>query len=306
MYSPTILVPLDGSRFGEWALSPALGLARSLGGQVQLVSVYDDKPVVAGWPLDTSEVKAWFDQYLAGLTGRLARVSEVPVSAVVLAGSTGDRLEEQVAVVQPAFVVMCTHGRGAFSRFWLGSTADRMVRHLHVPVLLVRPGEADEIELTDAHRFERILVPLDGSARAEESLEAAAPIGKAAGGTCILVRVVPPPFPSTPYLPHAVAETERVVERGRLEAEQYLRDMASRLRDEGLRVETVIVTGVHPATGIVRAAESTAADLIAIATHGRGGLPRLLLGSVADKVVRAAVVPVLVTRPGKDRAPLRH
>lgn len=303
MNAPTLLVPLDGSRFGEWALAPALGLARALKGTIQLVSVYEDKPLVAGWPLDAGEVEAWFEQYLADVTRRLADVSDVPVSEVLLAGRVGDRLEEHVGQTQPSLVVMCTHGRGAFSRFWLGSVADRMVRHLTVPVLLVRPRDDEEIQLTDTLTFERVLVPLDGSARAEGSLEVASQITRAAQGTCILLRVVPPPLPTTPYLPHAIAETDRAAESGRRESQQYLRDMEARLERDGLRVETEVVTGVHAAPGIVRACESTGADLIVIATHGRGGLPRLLLGSVADKVVRAAPVPVLVTRPRAERPP---
>jgi len=73
--------------------------------------------------------------------------------------------------------------------------------------------------------------------------------------------------------------------------------MKARLEEQGLQVETETLLGAHPAPGILRYAEEHPVDLIAVATHGRGGLPRLFLGSVADKVLRAATVPILVVRP---------
>ena len=69
------------------------------------------------------------------------------------------------------------------------------------------------------------------------------------------------------------------------------------LERQGIDVETKTLLGVHPAPAILRYAEGHGVNLIAVATHGRGGLPRLVLGSVADKVLRAATVPVLVVRP---------
>jgi nucleotide-binding universal stress UspA family protein len=98
-------------------------------------------------------------------------------------------------------------------------------------------------------------------------------------------------------MPHVIAETQETLESGRREALEYLAGVAACLEQKGLpRPEAAIEVGVSPALGILRQAERAAADLIVITTHARSGLPRLVLGSVADKLVRAAEVPVLVTR----------
>ncbi len=104
------------------------------------------------------------------------------------------------------------------------------------------------------------------------------------------------PF-SSPYLPHAVAETQETLARGRDEAERYLGEVASNLRSDGLDVTTEVLVGVPAGAGITRFAERGGFDLVAVATHGRGGIPRIVLGSVADKVVRGGHAPVLVVRP---------
>jgi nucleotide-binding universal stress UspA family protein len=92
-------------------------------------------------------------------------------------------------------------------------------------------------------------------------------------------------------------DTQTALEEGRNASVEYLDEVKDSLEQQGMSVETKTLFGVHPAPAILLYAEEHAVDLIAVATHGRGGLPRLVLGSVADKVLRAATVPVLVVRP---------
>lgn len=293
-----ILVPLDGSKFAEAAIPVALGLAKSLDGQIELISVFEDEPVVATWQLSTVEMRSLLIEYLGAISQRIAEVSDVAISSSVVSGPVARSLEEYAARHAPHVIVMSTHGRGPVSRAWLGSIADHVARHVPMPVMLVRPEDEAEVEIADTHRFSNLLVPLDGSDRAEASLEWAARVARACNACLTLIRVVPPPLPlSSPYLPHAIANTREALESGQQEAAEYLRGVARRLEKEGMRVLAEVVTvGVSPASGITRHAEEHAIDLVVITTHGRSGLPRLVLGSVADKVVRAAHTPVLVTR----------
>lgn len=298
MSDMNILVPLDGSTFGEAALPVALGLAKNLDGQIELLSVFEDEPVVATWQLSAVEMRSYLIDYLKAIDKRISEVSSVVTSSTVLSGPVAKSLEEHATRKRPHVIVMSTHGRGPLSRAWLGSVADHVTRHVPTPVLLVRPEDEAQVEIDDSHRFENILVPLDGSPRAESSLEWATRIAKGSGASLALMRVVPPPFPlSSPYLPHAIADSREALESGQNEAKEYLREIATRLEKEGFTIPgEVVVVGVSPASGILRCAKERRVDLIVITTHGRGGLPRLVLGSVADKIVRAAHVPVLVSR----------
>jgi nucleotide-binding universal stress UspA family protein len=199
-------------------------------------------------------------------------------------------------------VVLTTHGRGPLGRFWLGSVADALVRRLPVPALLVRPQEGAPA----AEAVRHILVPLDGSPLAEQILEPAAALAELTGAAVTLLRVVGPVPPPGAEVPDGLIEeavqqllekTAELQERVNAGASQGLETAAARLRERGLVVQTRVAVADAPAPAILDAAREVGADLIALATHGRRGLKRLLLGSVADKVVRGGTLPVLLLRP---------
>jgi nucleotide-binding universal stress UspA family protein len=203
---------------------------------------------------------------------------------------------------------LSTHGRGALGRFWLGSVADELVRRLSMPVLLVRPGEG-QADLGNTPTFRRILLPLDGTPLAEKMIEPAVALGEMMDASFTLVRVIAP-YTHLAYV-HENMRLEKVSEsilrevravESRLwsDARTYLDGVAAGLRSRGLRVETHVMADDQPAVGILREAENFGADLIALETHGRRGLSRVLMGSVADKVIRGGGVPVLLHRPTEE------
>jgi nucleotide-binding universal stress UspA family protein len=298
MSTTTILLPLDGSRFGELAAPAAMSLAQRLEAQIELVSVFEDVSVLAGSEETADKFKEWLQEYLEELGTRITKLSGVPTTRTIIDGSPADRLTEYAQRTQVEMIVMSTHGRGPVSRAWMGSVADRVVRHVDVPVILIRAEKDVAVDLKREYAFEQILVALDGSARAEKSLELTTRIARVTKATVTLLQAVEPPVPfSSPYLPHAVEDTQAALEDGREASLTYLDEVKARLEGQGVRVETETLLGAHPAPGILRYAEEHPVDLIAVATHGRGGLPRLVLGSVADKVLRAATIPILVVRP---------
>jgi nucleotide-binding universal stress UspA family protein len=176
-----------------------------------------------------------------------------------------------------------------------------MVRRATTPILLVRPHEK-VLDLASEAVLRHILVPLDGSVLAEQVLESAVALGKLMQADYTLVRIYGPLVDTslTPLGYAMVGGSEPAIEQLRAEANDYLNRVAERLQQQGHTVKTHVVLGQHPASALLDAAQSLAADLIALETHGRRGLTRLLLGSVADKVIRSASTPVLVHRsPGK-------
>jgi nucleotide-binding universal stress UspA family protein len=146
--------------------------------------------------------------------------------------------------------------------------------------------------------FRHILIPLDGSGLAEQILEPALALGDLTQTAYTLLGVVEPlVVPGYAPLAQAAPLDVQVTQMVQAEAQRYLDDLAQRLRAGGRQVHTRTLFAGQPAVAILDAARANGADLIALATHGRSGLARLLIGSVADKVRRGADMPVLLYRP---------
>jgi nucleotide-binding universal stress UspA family protein len=292
----SILVPLDGSLPSEQSLPYAAALARRSGAALQLAYVHT--PLIVGegvMYLGTPDVQLWDEEkkYLLSVVERLKKSGLDKVSACVLEGSVAETLQERALGEDCDLMVMTTHGRGPVSRFWLGSVADQIVHRLTIPLLLIRTGE-NAPPPTDEPEVRNMLVALDGAPTSEQILEPAGAMAKLLGASCTLLRVVPSVVPHVVYTEAAVSAA--LADKLRAEAHVYLQRLATSLRDRGIAAQTRILAHAHPATAILNEAASGGYDLLALETHGRRGLPRLFLGSVADKVVRGASIPVLVHR----------
>lgn len=297
----SIMVPLDGSPFGEHALPIAISIARRTGAAIQLVHVrVPPEPVyyIDGEPIYDAPDVANQERdrtYLEGLAQRLTDAWHLTITATLLEGVAAEALSNHATLTSIDLIVMTTHGRGPLSRFWLGSVADSLVRQVPVPVLLVRPQEHAP-DLTREQVFKHVLIPLDGSALAEDVLERAVAFGKPMQTEYTLLQAINPVMLG--YVPGAYAPAldEQTFEEWQAEGRAYLEQIAARLRAEGLKVHVSIVID-QPAVAILDYARQHEIDVIAMATHGRGGVSRVLLGSVADKVVRGGNTPVLLYRP---------
>jgi nucleotide-binding universal stress UspA family protein len=303
----TILVPLDGSSMAERAVPLAIELAQRARSKIRLVLVHQSliAPVYPGTErLYTSielSVRKSEREYLRRWADRIRESSNRPVTAVTLTGSIAPALEEYARDNSVDLVVMATHGRGPLRRAWLGSVADHMVRSSEIPVLLVRSAEAQPAE-TPTAQLGNILVPLDGSPLAEAVLEPAMALARAWDVELGLVQVIEPlVFPTDSQMLPAVGYDEKLTEIRRSAANDYLNDIAERIRAEGVKASSAAVLGVGVAETLLELARPEQYGLIAIATHGRSGLRRMALGSVADKLVRGADIPVLVVRPVGSR-----
>lgn len=305
----SILVPLDGSAFGAHALPVLLSIARKAQSEIHLVHVHVPvipSPAVDGTPTYyvsqwEMEVRDQEKEYLASLRERLSAETGLAVHTALLDGPVVDSLVAYAAASRVDAVVMATHGRGGASRAWLGSVADGLVRRCTTPVLLVRPLEKESDP--PMQELQRILVPLDGSALAEAILAPAVGLARLTGARLTLLRVVSPAAViARPASPSAARVNEVVVERRRTEAVEYLDRVAGGIREIGVEVEPMTWMHPQPALGILEYAADRDFDVIAMATHGRGGWSRVALGSVSDKVLRGGKTPVLMQRgttPGR-------
>ncbi len=300
-----ILVPLDGSLAAEEAVPIAAGLARRTGAELQLALVHVSMLAAfagAGVAIDTDDLDAIQRDdeagYLSRLVARLQADAALRVTAHHLTGPVIETLAAQVGDGGADLVVMTTHGRGPVGRFWLGSIADGLVRMVAAPVLLLRPADRAGDVRTG---FRRVLIPLDRSAPAEHAAAAArALLGE--DGECLLLHVLHPgPVMSVLPVPFGIIPDLVVDPAAREEAQGYLEQMARRVRRSGLRARTALRVAGSAATEILEEARRERVDAIVVTTHGVGGLRRFLLGSVVDKLIRAADVPVLVCRPPAGR-----
>lgn len=304
----SILVPLDGSQFGEQALPWALSIAKTAQSSVQLVHVHRPLEVtyaemqIFDDTLD-NQLRERERVYLETTVKKLSTAG-VPLTAVNRDGDIGVALREHAAEHNASLIVMTTHARGAMGRFWLGSVADELMREAPVPLLLIHPHDKG-VDLAERKTIKNILIPLDGEPLGEQILEPALAIGKLFGAEYTLLRVIRPLEPMA--LPvgvgsygevahHMLERIEELHEQLRREANKYLDGVAARLQAQGLKVVTRVVVEEQPGVAILQHAQAPI-DLIAMQTHGRRGLSRLFVGSVADKVIRGAHVPVLVQRP---------
>lgn len=307
----SLLVPLDGSDFGEQALPLALSLARRFGAALHVVHVhappwgsYGERGGLYDEMTDRV-LRERGQAYVDDVVQRLAAAAAISPSSALLDGPVPEAIGRHAAATGADLLVMTTHGRGPMARFWLGSVADALVRQTSIPILFVQPKEAPP-DLAQEPMVRRVLIPLDGSELAEQVLEPALALGAAMHAEYTLLRVVRQMTPSgddsasrrVSGLGASLLTQLQTLDHQQLtEAQNYLERLAERLRARSLTVQTRVISHEQPAAAILDAAEKNAMDLIVVATHGRSGLKRFLLGSVADKLLRGAATPVLVYRP---------
>lgn len=312
----SILVPLDGSPSSEHALPMACAIARQAGANLRLVHVHtlSASPIYSAGEavIDenlASRNLAHEQRYLEQVKCQLVEVvgPELNVTIELLDRPLESLVNESLAAFLAAhiaatatdLVVMTTHGQRGLTRAWLGSVADALVRLSHRPILLLRPqeGAPDFVHLP---MLKHLLIALDGTALAEQILEPALTLGAIMQAEYTLLQVVETDiFPSYLLLPQAKGYIPPAVETAEIEAQNYLTTVALRLRTQG-GIHTRVLLGDHAASTVLAEAQRHAGGLIACATHGRSGLKRLLLGSVADKVLRGATTPVLMMRPSTE------
>jgi nucleotide-binding universal stress UspA family protein len=307
----TILVPLDGSPFAEHALPLALSIARRARAGLRLIRVHiPTAPIYAEgmvvWDTEVDEALLKREEaYLELLLQRLRNITTVPLTSALAEGPVATALVQEATTSGADLVIMTTHGRGPLARAWLGSVADELVRQLPAPALLVRPGPGAP-DLTEDPTPSHVLIPLDGSELAEQILEPALALAILLQADVTLLRAVKPMLvgnldPADLALSwldqEAIHHLERLHEQDREGAQAYLDQVAARLRGKVPHVQSRVVVHDQPAVAILEEVKERRADLVALATHGRSGLPRMFLGSVADKVLRGATVPLLVGRP---------
>ncbi len=300
----SLLVPLDGTEFSERSLTLAGGIARRTGVKLHVAHVHatylpDQLLSNTQFHYEGLDLNEYDDRhrteertYLDRIVVRLGAEGADDVEVVLLEGQIAEEIAAYAESIDADAILMTTHGYAALSRLRLGSVTDALIRRTTLPLVLLHPGHHGTVP-PEVTSFEHVFVPLDGSLLAESILEPAMDLARAHGARLTLFNVVSPRgafgMRLLPLLPDTLTpELE--------EKHDYLQRVAETLRTRGFDVSVEVATNDSPARAIADAAERFGADIIALATHGYGGLKRALLGSVADKVLHTTSLPLMVRR----------
>jgi nucleotide-binding universal stress UspA family protein len=327
-----IVVPLDGSNRAERAIPVAARIARASEGAIILLRVVT-RPLeigsqvvpLSGFSSNTLEedINA-ATNYLAGIA-KSDELDGIGVKMKVLTGAAARVILDVVIEEQADLIVMCSHGDTGIKRLMLGSVAQKIARQSTVPVLVLRQNGTMPTSSYPDHlrplRAMMAIVALDGSALAEAALMPAASLVMAmaapARGSLQLTRVVKLPVKASEPAEQGKQNYPESIdlhlkEHAMSEVKIYLGNLVDRLRqgplkDADLTLTWSVATGKDVADALIRAAEIGedaegtnvfgGCDLIVLATHGRGGLERMMLGSVTEHILGATKLPILIVRP---------
>jgi nucleotide-binding universal stress UspA family protein len=210
----------------------------------------------------------------------------VTVTARVIEGDPADAIAAAAEAEQDSLVVISTHGRSGAQRWMLGSVTDKLIRHIATPVLVTTPHEGVEINA--------LVVPLDGSEWAEHALPYAEDIAKALGLSIHLVRSVSLASIGYGLIEDGPAQYSELADTTEEIAREYIEFAAENVRKAGVaEVETTLTVGPTDAA-IIDEIGPAGDKLTVMASHGRSGVNRWVLGSVADRVIRHGAGPVLL------------
>ena len=297
-----IMVPTDGSGFDREAIRVALRMGERCDAKVRLVRVlatgsfFGMAAAAEGTAVAADIVRSERNRALSELYALAAEcraTSKADISVDLHAGPINDVLEGYARRNDVDLIVISTHARSGLSRLSLGSVTDSLIRHTTIPVLVVKPSMS-YLNPQVRDMFRRIVVPLDGSSLAEQILPRVLMLAKLEDAELTLLNVLVPQSysqreiadPSLPWWDKDISV-----------AQSYLFRIAGGLRRTGVPVTTDIVISENIAGAIGDFASREKADLIAIATHGRGGLNRVLHGSVADAIMHSTRMSMLVFKP---------
>ena len=306
-----IVVPLDGSGLAEQVLPYVCFVAKYQQAQVELLRVVDEAPAhllhprygLTGsqvWQAMLSESQDYLCQVQSGL-----ECVGLTVSGTVLAGVPAARIVAHADMEEDTLIAMTTHGRSGIGRWAMGSVTDKVLRASRSPLLMVRSKAPAEIK--QEVELKQIILPLDGSRFAEQALSHAVTLAGPRNLPVLLTGVTPMVGDYGNYMayslnvPSSANPHETWLAHDEAAAKKYLHGVRERLLLHGVQsVEKRVLSG-RPADAIVDLARETPYSVVVMTTHGRSGIGRWLLGSVADKVMRGSGSPVLVVRPGEEQ-----
>jgi nucleotide-binding universal stress UspA family protein len=292
---PHILAPLDGSPLAERALPHVVTLAQAYQSEVTLLRVLDPIGAVTRPrsvdPLDWQIRRAEADAYLKGLSSWF-QDRGLRVSTDVREGKAAESVIELAGELDASLIVLSSHGQSGISGWNISSVVHKIILRAQTSVMIVRAYQAPQQEVQEIH-YERILIPLDGSQRAECVLSAAQTLAHKQESELMIAHVVQQPeMPRrTPLTAEDIELAQKVVERNRVEAARYLDEVKNRLErevDARLLVHDSVIAALHELTGQAKI------DLIMMSAHGYTGGTKWPYGALVISFIAYGSTPLII------------
>jgi nucleotide-binding universal stress UspA family protein len=284
-----IVIPLDGSKEAESVLPYVRDLAPKFNSRVHILGI--------GIGKKTRRVNRLLEDYI-NRTAKELRSQNIKAEPVISYGIAADKILDYSTEIEVDLIIMATHGRSGITRWWMGSVAEKVISEATSPVLLIRSKRRRTSSAADKPAsIHKVLAPLDGSDVGESALSYAETVATISQATINLIQVVSPPGTVEANLLGG-PDWRKFIKAMRDAGEKYLKSIAERFKATEIKVTYEVLTG-DPADKIVEYAADKGVSLIAMSTHGRTGLARWVLGSVADKVLHEARIPILLVRSPK-------
>ncbi len=297
MHFKKLFVAVDGSEASSAALDFALHRAKKRAAEVTIAFAFDRGAIAARacgpygaidpYPL-VHAIEEEADAVLASASDRAEREG-VRAKTVVLEGPPTRVILECARAISADAIVLGTHGRSGVSRLAFGSVAEAVLRVSDVPVFVVR--EAAIV----ASNLATILVACDGSEASTEAGRCALAVARAEGAEVVFCTVVDPNVMRWSRAEYGY-DPDHFMATASREAIQLLEHTLDEAESSGVPVRSLLRYG-DTCEELLESARDVTADLIVLGTHGRRGLGRLFLGSVAESVLRRSAVPVCTVRP---------
>lgn len=292
-----LLVPLDGSPLAECVLPHTVALARALGSRISLLRVLEPPRVgersASMDPLDWHMRVADTNAYLEEVKGRLQGIG-LATESLLLEGQAAERVVDFARRQAVDLIVLSSHGQSGLSGWNISSVVQKIIMRAYVPTMIVRAYQYRPLDLSGI-RYRRVLVPLDGSQRAECVLPLAATLAQFHEAELLLVHVA-----ARPEMPRRVPATaqdaelaDRIMGRNRAEAERYLGELRARL---GAGVETRLLTAAGVAVALHDLVAQEQVDLVVLSAHGYSGGSRWPYGSITISFIAYGTGPLLIVQ----------
>jgi nucleotide-binding universal stress UspA family protein len=296
----SILVPLDGSPWSEYALRTATLIAQAAQATLHVVHVHISQYTTLPGTIPLLNIRVDQEQhndekaYLERVAQQL-KPQDVQLVTALIEGPVAAALGDYVGQHAIDLVVMTTHGRGALAQLWFGGVADQLVRSLPAPIVLLHPDSETQHGKTEVP-LHHILIPLDLSELSEHIIEHAIAVGSLTGARYTLLHVVE----QSPRLwaeeLSTLAMSEQAIAEAQHAATRYLEGIANDLSERIPHICIAVEVG-RPGEVIPMYAQQHDVDMIAMATHGRSGFIRMYLGSIATRLIGTNTLPMLLYRP---------
>lgn len=305
MFDP-ILVPLDGSLLAECVLPHTSAIARSFDARVILLRVLDKNQAIEktqlfdliNWQINKTGAKLYLDKTCTRL-----QKSGLHVEVTVLEGLVADLITEFAQTEGIKLIILSSHGRSGLSQWGISSVTQKIIFSAPTSVLIIRAHQPAASELEEL-RYAQIMVPLDGSQRAENVLPMVTLLARYHKARIYIVHVVKTPEMARqiPLVSEDMDLSEKIVARNREEAIRYLDQVCLRLPLGGLDVQSHLLTSDNAAAALHELTKQENIDLVVLSAHGYSGNDQWPYGSMVNNFILYSKVPLLIVQdlPAKE------